>query len=719
MKKRCLAALLCVLLTATLCVPAFAEDMDSELTRVTLAVKKTLSIGDTYSDFDGEVSDLGALRYWNLRWSDDAGGSLSVMADAQGKIYTYSVDSQAVPVNTTGGYAPTLSKVTEAQALKSAENFLSAVLTTGETASLEAAGGYYALSGFSDYNFSGTLRLNGVPGPDTVQVEVNRQTGKVLSYSRGDGYKAYVNALPSAQPAVSAEKASASFVGAAKLELQYVASDDGTSAELRYVPVSDGGSWYVDAQTGRLTDMNDAWNKLQRASGSTAESTAAADDGTQNKLSDAEQAAVEKLKGVQSKDALDAAVRKVTALGLGRYTLSSAYYQADEEDVSCTLYYTRTLSAGELNTASGVKAADAVQTRIITVDARTAALQSGWTYRPWYAKDLTADRGTLRSGADAFLKSVYPAYAGQTALTDGEDSTFQYDRQVNGYFYHGDYVSIDMDPSDGSVAGFSSSWSDAMTFGSAEGVISADKAKAAYCAAFQTQLCYLGEPVSVDVSIPVWKTYSDCCGSVAYRYVLGYTWEQTGDAVLGVDAKTGKLVRMSAETASAGYTDLSGSFAKKQIEALAAAGVRFGASESFRPKAQLTEQDMLVLLLNSCGYSFDADQLDDASLDNLYQAAWSQGFLTKGSRHPQQAVTRLELVKAIIGASPYGPAAQLKGIFVTSFRDEKSISAADLGYVAVAEGLGMVRGDSAHRFNPDRVVSRQAAAAILYAYMDR
>ena len=100
---------------------------------------------------------------------------------------------------------------------------------------------------------------------------------------------------------------------------------------------------------------------------------------------------------------------------------------------------------------------------------------------------------------------------------------------------------------------------------------------------------------------------------------------------------------------------------------------------------------MLVLLLNSCGYSYDVSRLgEEGALDDLYSSAWNQGFLTRGSRSPDKAVTRLELVKAILDASPYSQAVKLKGIFVTSFTDAAQISADNLGYAAIAQGLGLV-----------------------------
>lgn len=735
MKKRILSLLLCTLMAFGICVPAYAADesLEEELTRVTLAVKDTLSINDKYTDFTGNVNDMGVLRYWSLRWSDDAGDSIQVLAADTGKVMQYNSNSAEPMLAVTGGsYAPSFSRVTAAQAKDSAQQFLGTVLSKGETAKLEenSAASSVSLSG-SDYSISAQILLNGVPSPNRAQLQVSAETGAVTYFSRDDCYEAYVNDVPSAVPAVSQSAAANTLAGTVNLELQYVLPEggDGSTAVLRYVPVA-GDDYYVDAQTGTLTDLTKAWENVNgntSVSPDKAASTTTAGNAesmaSDSRLSEAEQAAIQKLQGVQSQDALDQKVRQITALGLGRYTLSSASYAMDPKtgDVTCTLYYTRNLPYSELNniTSAQYQEGSYQQTKALQLNAKTGALLSGWSYRPWYMKETKADRSGLQPAADSFLALCYPDYAGKVTLTDGEGGEFRYDRKENGYFYHSDYVYISMDPSDGSVASFCASWSEGLTFQTASGIVSAQTAKDAYCGAYTAQLGYIAYPVSVNVSIPIWKTYAACCGYVAYRYVLGYTYETDSSTVLGVDGKTGKPVMQTQKTAVA-YSDIADSYAKEQIEALAAAGIGFGAGSKFQPTAQLTQKDMLVLLLNSCGYSFDTDQLDgEETLDSLYSAAWSQGFLSRGSRDPDHPVTRLELVKAILDASPYGPAAKLQGIFVISFTDADQIPADSQGYAALAQGLGIIHGDRKGRLLPNATVTRQSAAVILYNYMKR
>lgn len=727
--KKWMSLLLCGLLILGLCIPAYAADesMQDELTRVTLAVKNTLPIGDKYQNFTGDVNDMGALRYWSLNWSNDDGSSLRILASDSGKILQYSAGTNQIwqPI-AMGTYTPSFSKVSVTQAKAAAKKFLGMVLTKSESADLvepETAAPISLSS--ADYSITARILLNGVASANYAHLQIDSATGDITYFSRDDSYEAYVNEVPKAVPAISAATAAGTLTGTIQLNLQYMLSDSG-EAVLRYVPVH-GDDYYVDAQTGDLKDLTKAWNDVNSnaaQSNDKAATTVAADEGASGGvgLSKAEQETIQKLKGVLSRDTLDGDVRKVTALGLGRYTLSNTDYSLDEAtgDVTCTLYYTRKVSYSELKdvTSAAYQSGTYQQTKILQVNAKTGTLLQGWSYRPWYMKDGTMNRTTLQSAAESFLKFLYPDYAAKTALIDGEGGEFRYDRKENGYFYHDNYVNISIDPSDGSVSGFTSSWDDKLTFQSAEGTVSAAAAKNTYCAAFTAKLSYIAHPVSVNTSIPIWKTYAERCGYVAYRYVLGYTYE-TDSMILGVDAKTGKLLKQETKTPQA-YTDISGSYAKKQIEALAGAGIGFGSSDKFLPAAKLTQKEMLVLLLNSCGYSFDVEQLgEEGALDALYSSAWNQGFIMRGSRSPDRTVTRMELVKAILDASPYSQAVKLTGIYMTSFTDAAKIPADRLGYAAIAQALGLVHGDQKGKFNPNAVVTRETAAAVLYNYMNR
>ena len=59
----------------------------------------------------------------------------------------------------------------------------------------------------------------------------------------------------------------------------------------------------------------------------------------------------------------------------------------------------------------------------------------------------------------------------------------------------------------------------------------------------------------------------------------------------------------------------------------------------------------------------------------------------------------------------------VQGIFHTKFADQGSIPAADLGYAALAQGLGMVAGEPGGYFQPLANATRAQAATMLYNLM--
>ncbi|MBQ6985403.1 MAG: hypothetical protein IJQ25_00265, partial [Oscillibacter sp.] len=63
----------------------------------------------------------------------------------------------------------------------------------------------------------------------------------------------------------------------------------------------------------------------------------------------------------------------------------------------------------------------------------------------------------------------------------------------------------------------------------------------------------------------------------------------------------------------------------------------------------------------------------------------------------------------------YRAVANLNGIFTCSYADKDDIAAQDMGYAALAQGLGLVQGT----YNARETVRRGTAAAMLCRAMER
>lgn len=740
MKKRMFTLMLAMSLAMGCAVPAFASAGQSdEMAKVTLAVKRQLGIGDEYDKFSGDSTDLGVVRYWQLSWSKEDGSSLEVTADSSGKILSYDcyAPDKDMPVSSwdNGGFSPSFPAVSAKQVEDAARAFLAKVVPSPESVKLDPV--RLRLTGYRRaVSVSGSILINGVPTPLGFSARLSLPDLTVTSYNRRDVWSLVVTgAAPSASPAVSQSAAKGKLDSALTMELRYVDGDDDAIA-LRYVPTTEG-DWYVDAQTGALVDLSKLPGNhrpffgVAGEGGANKDEAMAPEESATPSLSPTEQATVDQMAGVLSAEKLDAQLKKIAALGLDKMTQAGASYYmgskavtplggkqaGDAEEITCRLVYTRDLTKDEIGYNSPDEPdAKRVLRKYVTVDARTGALLRVTTSGEYARED--AWKGDAAAVVKGFLSAQYPDYFASCVRRNEDTDQGNYIRQVNGIPYYSNYLRAEVCGVDGTIGTFSMDWDEDASFPAPEKLVDAKTAMAAYAGCFQAKLYYTAYPEKVDSSDAKWLAYSQQLGDVKYRWVLSYVLD--GSAPQGVDAFTGKVLEWpGSETKALAYTDCGSCYGRAQIEALAEYGVGFGRGDKFRPTQQVTQRDMLVLLLSAVGCTFDADELDQESEDQLYDTAYSRGLLTRGQRSPGKAVTRLEFLKTMLVSSAYGKAAQLQGIYKTSFTDTASVPAADLGYVAIGQALGIISGNGQNELRPNDTLSRQDAAIMLYQFMGK
>jgi hypothetical protein len=69
-------------------------------------------------------------------------------------------------------------------------------------------------------------------------------------------------------------------------------------------------------------------------------------------------------------------------------------------------------------------------------------------------------------------------------------------------------------------------------------------------------------------------------------------------------------------------------------------------------------------------------------------------------------------VRCLLDSAGYGTVARLKGIFICTYPDRDSIPAGELGYAALAQGLGLVQGSYNGRGSATRAQRRLCSAAV-------
>lgn len=712
--KRLVSFALAAVLMGTLALPTGAVSTDQQLTQVTTRVKALLGIGNEYESFYGDLEDNGISNFWSLNWSGE-GRSLSVEASLDGKVLSYTLDASAAttrPAIPGSSSLPTFPKISRAEARKTAEAFLNKVLDSQERAVFEDG---TTLAGSNQHRFTGAIQLNGLSAPITFSITVRAEDNQVIRFRRSDLYEGYWQTIPSAAAKTPSGDAAQALKGTLGLRLEYVLEENSSQAVLRYLPDSTD-SYYVDAVTGKLVNLTQLYEELgennrkysmDNGGGAPAAEASTAPSGG---LSQAEQAGIAKLDGVRPKEELDKQIRTLSALGLSQYLLRSASYWVDREtdEVFARIQY--------------VTGEEKISRRTVVVDARTGALQSMSGYVP-YDEERTAaltEAQTLEK-ATAFLTAQWGEDFALTALYKQDRNlpagydTYTFAHKVNGYFFPANCFTVSVNVTDGSICGLDKAFDHEATFDAAEGLIQADAALEAWFNTYTTTLCYLAVPYKLNPEAAQEKALIDRGLQNGVKLQLAYCLERT-ETITGLDAKTGAPISPVQVDRSLSYSDLEDCWAKTQVEALAAYGIGYTGG-TFQPDKQLTQLDLVALLASTQGYYYDPTQ--EESADALYRTAYEMGLLTAEQRKDDALLTRIETLRLLLDGAGYGSIAKLEGIFRCSFLDEADIPVDCYGYAAIAQGMGVVNGDSAGNFHPNNTATRLDAAVMLYQFMNR
>lgn len=745
MKRKLLALFLALVMVCSLAASGFADagpedptapastetaDQDARLAKVTELVKKTLDLNtDAFTSFYGDVEENPLAQGWYLSWSNEDGESLNIEAMEDGKIISYNYYSPSEEGSVSSSDLPHFPKGDEAEARKAAEAFLAKVLTKAETAAFDED---YATSRLNatEYRFAGDILVNGVSADLSFNIRVRCADNKVTGFNRDENSPMLLEDYPDAKAAVDAAKAAQTLRGTLEMKLEYVLPDaDATQAVLRYLPVY-GDDYYVDAKTGELVNLTEVYEKagdgnftfgIGGAANDSAEEAPEASPEEEKNMSQAELEGIAKLEGVMSRDDLDAAIRKIAALGLGDYTLGSASYSverdAPEGETPQVTAYVR----------YGKQVGKYTLTRAVTVDARTGKLLQVSSYGnlPEDTKrPITFEEAQTK--AEAFLKDQYTASFNRMDIYDSTEMNpenswdwthfFNFCEKHNGYFFAGNSLRVSVDATDGSIAEYHPEFNLDITFDTTDGIISEDKAIDAWLGTYDTTLHYVNIPAAIDFSKPPYDALEDWGISYLFKPVLGYSLTQER-GVQGIDAKTGDPVPYDSYSYGqvGPYDDIAGHWAKAQIEKLAAFDIGFQ-GEQFQPDKTLTQLDLLALVLTVKGYDYDIT--DETNVDDLYATAYRYGLLTKEERDDDAAVTRIQVVKTVMDSIGFGSIAKLEGIYKTGFADESEIPAGLVGYAALAKGLGIVSGASG-KFLPSKGCTRAEAAVMLYNLLSK
>jgi len=444
-----------------------------------------------------------------------------------------------------------------------------------------------------------------------------------------------------------------------------------------------------------------------------AESEGAAD---RKGLTGAELEGVQKLEGVLSKEELDKSIRSVDAYGLRGYSLISAGYETrDDGQVLCALRYARTDDGERLN-------------RTVSVDAKTGKVEGVWSSAPWGREKKLSEEDALKRAED-FLKLWCPErdlilYEKGSVIAPlrsekQADWGFTFAQKANDLPFRENSVSVSIDASDGSVYSLSDDWEKKVSFEDPKGVVTSETALAAWAETYETVLAYRRVPRALDKTDPAEAKLLERGMEYCSALRLTYGLEREAD-YSGVNAKTGKSVPVKQESrrerGALSYTDIGGISARADIEKLAGYGVGY-ASKSFRPGKSITQWELAALLYSLRNPALDPENATDEERESAYyEAYYRRGILRREERNDTAGLTRGQLIKLLLDAAGYGPAARLDGrIYNCDYTDRKSIPSDQLGYAAIAQALDMASGS----YDAARYATRAEAASMLCRLLER
>lgn len=733
---------------------------DQELMNVTAQVKATLGLDtEVFDDFSG-WSDEDALlgKRWHLEWSGDGVG-LSITADKDGKIYSYNrsqTTSEEPYYRGNGGRMdiPSLPEDKSADALKAAQDFLDKVLTENvEAVKLEddSTPSLYRNS----YRYYGDVQLNGLDAPITCSVTVEPENLEVTRFWRSDEYSRYLSDIPSAEAKTTEAQARRSLKSTLDMKAQYVLDEDGKTAHVLYLPQY-GDSYFVDGKTGELVNLTELRQLLARGASGGASSkllntSAAADmaapeeaSRAEASLTQAEKDGAAKLEGALSKEELDTIIQNAwPELGLSKYTLASASYTLREKDkpapaetegeeaaeteevkkeydITCRLTYGRQVGSVTHN-------------KTVVVDAKTGELQSmssrhiqgDWEneVKPTYSLSMKQAQDKAEKFLTSFAGDDYALLAQSDAVdakdTESWEYSFTYTHQAYGYFYYSNQYTVSVDAADGSIASIYKCFDNTVELVDPGHVVTKNAALETYGNALAVHYGYAEVPVSISLAP---SEIRPLLRENGIEYVIAlkpvYTLTQPEEkSIQGVNATTGEVVyypETKEETQKMTYDDVTGTWVEEAANALAHYSVGFMGG-SLQPTRELTQLDMVALLCSVDGFRYDPADTSKDTLDWLYNHAYSLGLVTPETRDEDKTITRHQLVKTILDSVGYGKIAAMENIFRCDFSDADTIS--EMGYAALAQGLGLVRGGSDNAYAGERIITRAEAVAMLYQYM--
>lgn len=684
--KKFLCTLLSILLCVSAALPSLAAEADGEeIGRLILLAKEKLDIDDSLVEFRNYyMSEDEGSKTYRLYWeSKDENVSRDVQAtiDEDGFISRYYIYEKR------DSDKPGFAKFSKEEAIAAARNFIAKV-APDKLSSLSEGQAERGYDGDYSVTFDRLYRNIPVSG-NQLCFSVRSDTLQIVSYYADWQELSFDEGTP-----VSEEAAREAFAEEMGYQLFYqVRSEDYESkAHLVYRSRYDENVM-LDALTGEAVNYEELYT-LYRGD-TNAKNEAAMDfsaGGSSASLSAVEQALMEQVSQMLSKEKADSLSRAVKEFGLTSDFTIERYSVSRAQDGSYKIFIDYQKAADEKEQKTTYKRVG-LQAETGLVTSYLSAVYEADSGR----KQAELPRETLLKKADAFLERYYSDYYRQMQLREiftEQGSSFEFCRLVNGIPVYNNGAALQYDSQSGELTYFSLDWTEA-DFPSAG--TACEPAAANQRAMEKDNFALRYVPVPAEEGMRGMLVYS-----LAERPVLA------ADSLRTLDYR----LQPEKEEKIPVYTDLEGHYSAARIEKLLENDIYLSADSEgrLRPEEAITQQDFFLLLdtvIWKRGFSADTE--------SMYQYLVRRNILTAEEAAPEAAVSRIDGMTYLLRALGYGDFVTIPGIFRCHFTD---IQAENEGVAAVAYGLGLAAGENG-LFYPEENLRRADAMIIVYNYLAR
>lgn len=686
----------------------------TELGNIITKLKGMFDIQDQLDEFNVSTETQGKLTYYNLSWhskKQDNYKGLSIRYGSDGNVYSYYNDNKFSRYEE----RKKLYDLKRSEAKEKADQFLKLSLPTEYiNFKVDTEAQNYQNEGYSfSYKYyRDNILVNGI----SAQIFINAYNGSVINYFCGGSLN---NTFPNTQGILDIEKANASFATELGYKLIYrskINYKDEKSTLFGVYPVYApiyGSEYALDAKTGKrvLLFENRYYGDGDFKAGAMMNSKMAKKEVS---LSPAEENAVKEVEGMLKKEAVENIVRKKGIPNLNDSFILNSSYLTTSYIPSSNGY---TWYLGFVKKGEKPQEYENIN---VSLDAKTGEILSfNHDDRMYDSRSGDVSEDVAKKALTSFLQGFVPDKLQSTQLREqdltfapfkGENKRFiniTYERTFNKIPFPENYITATYDCLAKTVSGFNITWYDA-SFTAADKALPLEQIYKGLFSANPLELRY---------------------------YVINKDKEQNNnDVILTYNNKNNIMPVFDATTGKpfeeypinyrdkpiGSYTDIENHYAKEQITALAGIGIGFTES-SFKPDEVITQRDFLWFIskcYSSIAYIKAAsDTWSEQITDNLYREMLQKGIIKEGEKAPEAQITREQAVKFIVRAMGYDSLAAHSDIFIIDFSDKADITPELQGYVAIAKGMGIVKGNLEGEFLPKQKVTRAQSAIMIYNFL--